>query len=509
MKHSSHSAFATVHPLRFIVTLLALANALHAGLPTDGAMRPTQAKKSITHNGVTWTFAAEHNTGTFCNGEYWVIGPVSIISITNSLNAPGFEVKRGKNGSMINPVPTPEEGRKQGYDSDLGNYDEKLNVALLNGEPISSKNPLTLQPNQTLISMVSWLYRSKSETEAGCPKFNGLTKAPRPITKSAGLLTCLTTPPPPESFRPPYCGNDKTIQFKKSDMKLEVLKNLEPSGDVPDVKAMEGKMSRTWVDHGHEFMGSMIHPSQHMPNYGRDMAHIVGDVSLLLNLDFSRLPGSPTKERLAMNMVQYGIDLAGIADSGGCWPANGGHLMGRKWPILMAGLLLNDAHMKSVGQWKTRFQENEQTFYVNQATVDLTHSGKWDPDKRSPRLPYETEHIGMPEWGIRHFAKPEADNREWATNYRAHNGSVIPTFALAGLIMGQKKAWNQDSFFDYADRFMTLTGGGEKGPNALPDFPKAMWLKYRNTFAKTKWLEPGQKLPLKDGKMSKPVADPE
>ena len=65
--------------------------------------------------------------------------------------------------------------------------------------------------------------------------------------------------------------------------------------------------------------------------------------------------------------------------------------------------MLNDPHMKEVGQWKTHFQEDEQTFYVSQREVDITNSPQWSPDKRGGIIaPYTKEDIGMPDWGIRH-----------------------------------------------------------------------------------------------------------
>jgi len=333
--------------------------------------------------------------------------------------------------------------------------------------------------------MVSWLYRSDKDTEPGCPQFNGGTNAPRPITRSAALLTCLAEAPPADSFRPPYCGKDKTIKYNRKNLKVELLKNLPPVGAVPDVAAVEKSMARTWVDHVHEFAGAMIHPSEHMPNYGRDMAHDMGVAALMLQLDFNALPGKPTKDNILMHLVQFGIDEAGIADNGGGWPANGGHGVGRKWPILFAGLMLDDAHMKDVGQWKTRFHEDEQTFYVTQADIDITHSPKWNPDKRSPTTPYEKEDIGMPEWGIRHAEKPEADNRNWKAEYRGVNAPTYPGFILPALIMGQKKAWNHDALFDYTDRFMKLVSE-HQAPEKVAPFAANMWKAYRQQFEPAK-----------------------
>ncbi len=434
--------------------------------------------KSVSQNGITWTFADDHEVGTFCNGEYWVKGPVTIVEITNNLNAAGFTPKPGQNGSMINPTGV----GKQGYEPALGNYDASVNAGLPNGKPVAKDNPLVLKPNQTLISMVSWLYRSADDAEPGTPKFNGGTKAPRPTTRSAALLTCLTDAPAEGSFRPAYCGDDKSIKYNQKQLKKNLLKNLAPVPNTPSVEDVEKSMSRTWVDHVHEFIGAMVHPSEHMPNYGRDMTHQMNNAALLLQLDFNALPGKPSKDKILINLVQYGIDQTGIADNQGGWPANGGHSMGRKWPILFAGLLLDDAHMKDVGQWKTEFQEDQQTFYVTQAEIDMTHSDKWAPDKRAPAVAYDKEHIGMPDWGIRHAYKPESDNRSLLATYRSINGESYPGFVLAALIMDQKKAWNHDALFDYTERYMMLLEEG-KVTQSPPKFVVNMWNAYRKDYA--------------------------
>ena len=276
---------------------------------------------------------------------------------------------------MINPGTTD----KQGYDSRLQSYDASLNAGLIGGKPIAADNPLEIKTDASVVSMVSWLYRSPTDAEPGTPKFNGGTKTPRPVTHSGAVLTVLLKAPPEGSFRPPYAGSDKTIKFNVSQLDLTKLKNLKPVAELPDLTAMEKALQRPWIDHVNEFLGAMVHPTDNMPQYGRELALALADTSLMLQLDFSQLPGTPTKQKLLTGFVQIGIDFAGIADNGGGWPANGGHGIGRKLPILIAGEVLNDPHMKDVGQWKTRFQDDEQTFYVAQADVDITHSPQWKP----------------------------------------------------------------------------------------------------------------------------------
>jgi hypothetical protein len=457
-------------PSRLLVLVLALLPAL---------LRAEEADH-VSQYGITWTFDKAYPVGQFGSGDFWVVGPVRVTRVSTDLHAPGFAPKPGEDGSMVNPG----TGDKQGYDCRLSSYDAKLNAALVNGKPISPENPLALPVNSSLVSMVSWLYRSESDAEPGTPKFNAGTKAPRPVTRSGAVLTVLPAPPPPNSFRPPYAGSDKAVKFTLDQLDRSKLKDLAPVANTPEPASLEKQVERPWIDHVYQYLGAMVHPSENMPNYGREIGRTLGEVALVLHLDFSKLPGSPKKDKLLAALVQQGIDYAGIADAGGGWPANGGHHLGRKLPILFAGVLLNDAHMKDVGRWKTRFQEDEQTFVVTQAEVDLTHGPKWKPDKRggAPE-PYEKKDLGMPEWGICHVEKPAADNRELAAPYRAINSGIYPGFVLAARLMGLEEAWNHKPLFDYADRWMGMDRAPSDPTNEACPFFAAMWKAYRGAIA--------------------------
>jgi hypothetical protein len=432
---------------------------------------PASAATSVSQWGITWTFDKDYPAGQFVNGDWWVVGPVKVVKISTDLHTPGFEPQPGEDGSMLNPG----TGSKQGYDNRLSSYDEQLNAGLVNGQPVSNENPLDVPAGSSLVSMVSWLYRSPEDAEPGIPRFNGGTKAPRPVTRSAAVLTVLATEPPKNAFRPPYAGKDRTVKFTADQLDQTKLLSLDPVANTPDPAAMLKRVERPWIDHVHQYLGAMVHPSENMPNYGRDLAQTLSDAILLLQVDFKKLPGAPSKDKLLIATVQHGIDLAGIADNGGGWPANGGHHIGRKWPILFAGVVLDDEHLKSVGQWKTRFQEDEQTFFVSQAEVDMTNSPAWKPDKRAKLEPYTQADIGMPEWGIVHKEKPAADNKSWDATYRHVNGPVFPSFVLAARLLGQEQAWNHPPLFAYTDRFVE-TQADDRGQSKL--FSWNMWKAY-------------------------------
>ncbi|MDY6878100.1 MAG: hypothetical protein SWK90_18100, partial [Chloroflexota bacterium] len=170
---------------------------------------PIDMTDQITQHGITWTFDQEYEYGQFANGDYWVVGPVTIITI----NPPSTDTSgRVVNGSMINP--SPRDGATQGYDSAMyGQYgphfDAALNVARPNGQDLSLANPLVVQPNSSLVSSISL-------PDPGA----------RPQLQTASILTVIEAPAPTGSFRPPYCGSDKTVQFNKDQVNASLLANL-------------------------------------------------------------------------------------------------------------------------------------------------------------------------------------------------------------------------------------------------------------------------------------------
>ena len=431
----------------------------------------------ISQFGITWTFDRDYTVGQFANGDYWVVGPVTIIRIQPaSVELNGRTI----NGSMINP--SPRLGQTQGYDSAAygryarpGNFDPDLNVARPNGDDLSNNNPLVLQPNCSLISTESTLQAGDSTQ-----------------LKTAAVLTVLEHPAEDGSFRPPYSGSDKTILFSKKQLDYLLLASLKPVPGSPALAEVERYFERPWIDHVPLWPATALHPVDNMPPYGREIATQIGVGALMLHLNFS----DTRKEKLLVRFVQLGIDLYGVVQDGGekNWTGMGGHASGRKWPILFAGLVLNDPNMKNIGRPDipnygpshpeyVHFGEDDQTFYVAEADVEATHSYEWNPDRRdAQKIPYESEDIGLPEWGIVHANDPERSNKYWGTAYRQVSSPGWGGFILAAHIMEAKDLWNHDALFDYKDRYMQV----ETAWKQTSRFVLSMWNTYRKDYG-TVW----------------------
>ena len=392
---------------------------------------------SVTRHAITWTFDTDYTTGTFVNGDPWVVentpgGGVRVNSISPTSTISGDWTT---NGSMVNP----SSGSVQGFDSQMNfiSYDPSLNVGRPGGNALSTSNPLLLSAGSSLISTKS----------AGAP-------GALPQLTDASVLTVLASAPASGAFRPPYCGGK--VMYNTSQVDLSFLLALPTVGSMPSEATALTYIERPWIDFINYWMARYIHPANNMPNYGREMVSRVGVVAAMMHLNIS----AGTKQTLAYQMIQLGIDLYGVTQIGVGWTADGGHSSGRKYPIVFAGVALGIPSMQNIGS-SVPFGEDEQTFYVTQTEVDFCATGAWAPDTRNgPASPYTTAMIDMPEWGIRHGNTPSFDNANWTANYRQCCTATAWGAMTTALILGEMQdAWNHPAFFDYVERFMAITDG--------------------------------------------------
>lgn len=407
------------------------------------------------HNGlIRFQFAEDYPTGQFANGDYWVHNNGEEIIITQTLPASENSQGRTKHGTMVNPA----NSSNQGYDSsprDMS-YDSGLNV-----DPGNTGQPLVISPSTSVIKSISMA------SDAG-----------RPIISDAAILTVLSSPPPSGSFRPPYTGTDKSILARLQDLDYSQLGRFPPLGGEPSLTEIAARYNRVWLEHCTSWVQRDIHPLNNMPTYGRDIARSSSDGLILLQLDYTE----QEKESILIGLVQYGIDLYGIARESAAWNANGGHNLGRKMVLLLAARVLNSHSMLAYADKEQHFifQDDQQHFYISQDEVDRTHcidcsvcSDCWDPDDRAEAIPYEQDDIGTAEWGIRHLDRPKADNANWQATYRHTNGAAQVSQVFAALLMGVQHEWNWPPLFDYADRYFSLES------ERLSDYVVALWNAYR------------------------------
>jgi hypothetical protein len=442
MTHVPQVGHAVAGAVLLIGSVVCLAQATESG----GAGSPElRLRDAVSQYGITWTFAESAPVGRFVTGDYYVVGPVTVASVAP---APAD----GHNGSMLNPPTTSATA----YDSGIRSYDESL----------GARFPLRMEPGDSLVSTIS--YPSGGRHKHVYPHFE---ESSGPL-KTAAVLTCLAEAVPADTFRPSYCG-PKDKLYRLSDLRTELLPSVARVEDTPSLALYERIFQRPWIDHTYTWVGRATHPTENMPDYGREIARAVSDASLLLMLDFS----PQEKEKLLIGLVQYGLDLWGVVQEGGGWRANGGHASGRKWPIVFAGLLFQDEAMQKP---KAEFGEDMQTYYGE------GHYGSkalWRIVRRSGLQP-EHEHLPPSEW-----PKMQPEGYRRCCTALAWVGT-----ALSGRMMHAEAAWDHQAFFDYVDRWMTEddtqeladiekhwgTAPSIRQGETWSKFVDQMWAKYRN-----------------------------
>jgi hypothetical protein len=338
---------------------------------------------------------------------------VGSVVVTAISPAPGA----GRNGSVKNIPPV---DNVTGFDSRTsGNrYDASLAVSL----------PVTLAPGDSLVSSIS-------VGTVGATKrilFNTNTGSP---VKSVSILTSVSAPQPPDAFRPSYVGKNAPIYFSRN-LRRDLLPSVSAVSGTPPLVEYEGYLRRPWID---SLFFNFDAPIEYMPDYSREIARVVGIAGLLLTLSYT----DAEKEPLLIYLTQYGIDLWGLVQRGHSgWPAHGGHGSGRKLPIVLAGVLLEQPAMQSPS---TRFGEDMQTMAGNGWTgAAALYAGHYGTTGSGQYGPYE--HLPPSGWP----ALLGEDYRRCCTS-----SAWIGEALVAKLVPGVTNAWNHPAFFAYAERWMT------------------------------------------------------
>lgn len=296
-----------------VYILLSIAYTGLAELPKPSGLRivsdPQKMKSNfVSQHGITWYFDNEYPIGTFANGDYWVVGPVVITRIT-----PDYDGHN--NGWEINPI---VEGG-QGFSADLPTFDSTL----------IPKLPDTINPITSVVKTI----RSDVKKTNNC----------RFCLQVAAVLTVVSEPPPPNSFRPPYVGTEKPI-FSVNSLRYDLLPSLPlPEYNPAAIKDCYPEIKTLQLDHKPHNLGRELHTVLGFgDNYGAWIGKRNADIALRLMLN------DPIKEKMELLVpyIQYGIDLFYMIPLGHTWPDGGGHRPGQKLPLAFAAAMLDDSRMK-------------------------------------------------------------------------------------------------------------------------------------------------------------------
>lgn len=443
-----------------LVALMAFVSGAAAGAESTLPLR-----SSVSQFGITWTFDKPAPVGQFVNGDFYVVGPVTVSSI-EPRTLIGPEVPEGevssaerknvrhgyfvRNGSMLNPPPS----RVSALDSGIRNYFKPERLAAV---------PVKMAPGDCLLSSISLRNGEKPSFPYHSDGARG--QHDNSPVKTAAILTCVAEEQPADAFRPSYGDRSGKVYLARN-LKRDLLKNYPLTKDSPNLQRWIRVFERPWVNPC--FFG-FEHPMENMPHYGQWVGQAMSVAGLMLMLDYNK----EQKERLLIGMVQVGIDHWGLVRNGHPgWEGWGGHGSGRKFPIVLAGVMLGDEQMASPTKSfpKVEFGEDNQTMHgqgwTGATALFAGHSGISNRSGKPAR----------PQWGPYEHLHPSkwARNNLQSESYRRANTSASWVGqALALRMLGAQKEWNHDAFFDYVDRWMTEPGDAEHRAEIMKHHPNA------------------------------------
>ena len=430
-----------------------------------GARTATSLQSSVTQHGVTWTFDEEYPVGQFVSGDSFVVAP-SGLSITNIDPLP----TSGRNGTMIDPV----------ADFGISGFDDRVSQSNVynDSENDGLSLPLAVPAESAVVSSISASSLGSFAGIGSSISSDSSSSAYQNPLSSLTVLTVLTESPLVGSFRPGYCGSDRTIhaQWNEDNIDYSKLGSLTPEGSITDIDNYAQLYSRVKTDFQNGYQNRSLHVHGQQPSYGRDICQYSMEAGLLLHLNYT----NAQKRDLLIGYLQWGIDNYVRLRAGGSWWADGAQNSGRKLPTIMAGVLLNDSVL--LAEAATGFAEDTQHVYISASDVtDYT---------------YPSEQIGVAEW----FEKGDKGDPGWldetagsiyppnngGNRYRDLNWPNNGGTCLAALILsGGKVAWSDDAFFDYHDRCKNgiYESWSEKPETvSFQGFAEDMWNAYRSSY---------------------------
>lgn len=394
-----------------------------ANPPATPALTALPLVSSITKDGITWTFSQPVRAGQFVTGDYYVVGPVTVTAISPSPTA-------GRNGSVVNlPGCRAPNTDKTGFDdrTQSGRYSAALR----------SNVPIQLNPGDALTSSIS------VATIGTIKQVMRPEQATISPVRTVSVLTSVSAPLPPDTFRPSYCGRQSEFFYSRN-LRRGLLPRLAPVAGTPALAQFAGYLRRPWID---TLYFGFDAPVEYMPDYGREVARVAGNAALLLTLNFP----DADREALLVYMVQRGIDLFGVISAGHPgWHPHGGHGSGRKLPIVFAGVMLGDSRMHDP---PANFGEDMHTIIASAPPYGPGFSGATALFTGHMGLSGESVKAG---WGPYEHKQP----RDWLASsigeeYRRCCTSIaFVGQALAAKLIGAQASWNHPAFFAYVTRWM-------------------------------------------------------
>lgn len=391
----------------------------------------SETVSAVSKNGFTWYFTEPAEVGQYANGDYWVVGPVTIDSITPRFDGSSY-------GWEVNPVAT----GGQGFGRLCGGFDSTL----------VPREPYNAQPGESILKTAP-------------------TGENRPCIKTAAVLTVVGEVPSDSGttvFRPPYAGSTKPM-YSTTGLRTDLLPSYEPVGDVETLAKIEKRYGDVRIEHKDGLLGRGLHPADYMDDYGADIGYHNAEACGRFMLDS---PLDSIYDAL-IDYVQYGIDLYHIIQLGVKWNNGGGHRPGMKLPIVFASVMLDNQDMKTDIAARTTFNEDLGISIGSQAGVPLFGFASSGEAERAYWEALVTEKAGDPQGNkslrdpygyIDGGSKPGSFDQYCCTSQPWKNVVACLYFMPA-----LREVYSDAKLFAYVDRWVTEGAWTQPDPCAPPE----------------------------------------
>jgi hypothetical protein len=429
---------------------------------------------------ITWTWTEDRQIGQYVTGDWWVVGPITLTSVTRPAGV------ANRDGSMLGMKGTgvfspadwdglPGEGSAGGlqaeYNSQGLHYIDGHNIAYDAALNIANFLPYAVPVNESVwsgISIADGLYNPATNVD--------------PLTHAA-VLTVVASAPAADSFRPFIGGTDKVSYFTKADIDYTKMLNLTGLTLQSDLTTALADVAEGWRYplmnfgsgyHSGFFVLGRFNTPDNASGYGANFANASTGAFITL----SRAASNAQKEAAAISFIQQGIDIYGFIRAGGGYPSSGGHAAGRKPILFFTAYALNSAAMKAAlrdgysasafiatgvaddapneTHYTRQFAEDRGLFIVTQNDIDQNAGRIALSAQGIPNVAFPSGHKGSPEWTPGDSWQPALDNQRrtasyaWGRLYRFNYQARFCTTAVLASLYDQGRAtWNHEPFFRY------------------------------------------------------------
>lgn len=426
----------------------------------------------VAQFGVTFNFGVGRPVGQYANGDYWVLGPVSIASITpegtthSGTDGDGVPYAgRVVHGTMVNPgnrvfavgglLANNTNNSNQGWDT-LGEGIGGLNAyeAGFNVDPGKTGSPLAVTTG-SVVKFVSNL--------------DSLPIQNRPAGNDMVVLSVVDAIPADNAIRPGIARAAMASPCSTSDFDLTVFQSLAAPATAPTYAEVLDGIDRAIESTLPDFINNTSSKGiNNHPEYGRNVGNLIHQALLYLHLDIAT---DAERTTILSHLMALADDLVARAEENSVTLGGGGGNQWKKPVIAVCAAVLGASAPAS---WLTylgsannyRWAEDSQVFTVGEFDIALP---RFTTDGR-PRDPYTYEMLGSAEWGEAASYLPERSGSNWDAYYRDVVAySLIGGTLAVELTTGAKTLWDHPEFWLYMDTVHLRRNEGSPG-NTAPAF---------------------------------------